>query len=65
MPPNDTKITTMAPLRSKNLDTLMKWKNVEDVKIVPYAYVGRPNTLMPLDNVKVKKKHKIICVRDV
>ena len=51
-----TEITTMTPLRSENSNTLMKWKNVEDVKIVPYAYVGRPNTLMPLDNVKVQKK---------
>ena len=34
--PKVTKITTMAPLRSENSDVFMKWKIVEEVKLVLY-----------------------------
>ena len=52
--PKVTKITTVTPLRSENLDILMKREIVGEVKIGPYSNDWRRGATIPPDNVKVQ-----------
>ena len=49
--PNDTKITTMAPLKSENSVFLMKCKIVGEVKLGPYTEAETSDLSTLLDKV--------------
>ena len=53
-----TKVTTVASLRSRNLDILMKWKIVGEIKIGPHADDWCSDTPMAPDNVKVNRNRR-------